>query len=203
MSDYFKYFPNVKYDGKVLVDITRRTDTIEKFQYAPFTYLPYTIEDGFRPEDVAYHYYGNVRYTWLLFYANDIIDPYYDWPLSHNDLMKTIGMKYRGDYFDLYANTLPYESKWDVPIEEVLEWTMNATVNNNIIEYRSHANSDFRVSKDTFSVNWGPDNVVGDFYAWRIYDEEVQQNENKRQIFVISSDFADKVLSDHKELMNE
>lgn len=203
MSDYFKYFPNVKYDGKVLADITRKNQVIERLKHATYTFLPYTIEDGMRPEDIAYYYYGDVRYTWLLFVANEIVDPYYEWPMSYDDLYKTIGMKYRRKYFEEEANTTLYSSERDIPLEEVVYWTQDTTVNNNIVEYRSISNSDIRLSKDSFVAPWDNQVVQTDFYEFRYYDYEMERNENNRHIFVISKDYAAQVLSDHKELMDE
>lgn len=55
----------------------------------------YYVQDGERPEQVSYYYYGSVDLVWLIFFANDIIDPYYDWPLSNKDLESYINEKYR------------------------------------------------------------------------------------------------------------
>jgi hypothetical protein len=199
MSNYFTFFPEVRYDGKVVKDITRRTDLTERFIMSPEAFLPYTIEDGLRPEDVAYYYYGDVAYTWLIFAANDIIDPYYEWPMSYDDFYKTLGMKYRDTYFNEYSNTLTYSTKYEIPLDEVVQWTKNATVNNNIVEYRAYANSDLKINHDTYSVLYDPNVIQGDYYPVRIYDYELQENDNRREIFLVDRQFADRVVSEHRD----
>lgn len=58
------------------------------------TTYEYYVEDGQRPDQIAHLYYDDYRLTWLIFLANDIIDPYYDWPLSSIQLQNYIADKY-------------------------------------------------------------------------------------------------------------
>ena len=60
----------------------------------PYLFLPYTIQHDDRPEDIAYYYYGDVDKVWLVYLANDIIDPYTDWIQTDTNLEKTVRKKY-------------------------------------------------------------------------------------------------------------
>lgn len=94
MPGYFGYFPSVKYEKRVMLDITKRVRFQERFADNPYIFLPYTVEQDDRPEDVAYLYYGTTDYTWMIYLANNIIDPYHDWPKSPNSLDDYIAEKY-------------------------------------------------------------------------------------------------------------
>lgn len=97
MSHYFRYFPSTTYMNKTVTDITRRVSIIESIEKDPYGFLPYTVKDGDRPEDVARYYYGDTNKVWIVYLSNNIIDPYTQWPLSNADLDKTIRAKYSRD----------------------------------------------------------------------------------------------------------
>lgn len=94
MSNYFKYFPTTTYMNKTVTDITRRVKIIDDIRRDPYGFLPYTVKDDDRPEDVARYYYGDVNKVWIVYMANLIVDPYTQWPLSNDNLEKTVRAKY-------------------------------------------------------------------------------------------------------------
>ena len=94
MPNYFKQFPTVEYMGRTVTDITKRSKILQSLSLDPYAFLPYTIHDDMRPEDVAYFYYGDVDKVWMVFLANNIIDPYTQWPLPGPQLDATIRAKY-------------------------------------------------------------------------------------------------------------
>ena len=121
MSKYFTYFPTIDYHGKLVRNITRRSRIKEDLLSDPFIYLPYTISDGEKPETVAQMYYGSVDDTWLVLLANNITDPYYDWPMSDEEF---------DQYFiDKYAN-FSKRSGFDV-----IRWGQNNSAKDNIVYY--------------------------------------------------------------------
>ena len=118
---YFENFPEVVYDGKLVKDITRRNRFVRGLQNNPLLYMPYTVEEGERPEDIANFYYGSVDYSWLVYMANNIIDPYYEWPMNtqtFNDYMV--------DKYQAQSGRIG---------EDVLDWTKDETIDENIIYY--------------------------------------------------------------------
>lgn len=121
MSNYFDNFPTVKYDGIEVRDITRRKKFLQNNLNNPFVFLPYTIKDNDRPEDIAYYYYGSVDYTWLVLLPNNIIDPYHQWPLSDDNFDKMLMTK--------------YAEKSGKTGYEVVDWTQDETRTDNIVYY--------------------------------------------------------------------
>lgn len=91
---YFQAFPKTSYLNKTVTNITLRVviDKLAKVDKSLFH--PYTIKDGERPDIVSSNYYGDPYYIWLIFLTNNIIDPYYDWPLDDVSFKQFIIKKY-------------------------------------------------------------------------------------------------------------
>lgn len=121
MSNYFDNFPTIKYNGIEVRDITRRKKFLQNNLNNPFVFLPYTIKDSDRPEDIAYYYYGSVDYTWLVLLPNNIIDPYHQWPLSDDNFDKMLMTK--------------YAEKSGKTGYEVIDWAQDETRTDNVVYY--------------------------------------------------------------------
>ena len=102
MSEYFTNFPTIFYDidkskpsnSTMAVDIFRRNIIREQVLSNVISYYPYQIQSGERPDTLAHYYYGSVDFMWLILYANDIFDVYYDWPMSDQTFETFIRDKY-------------------------------------------------------------------------------------------------------------
>jgi hypothetical protein len=102
-------------------DITRRVNFLKRSLTNPYVFLPYTIEEGLRPEDVAYYYYGSVEYTWLVYLANNIVDPYHEWPLSQ-------------EKFDAYLIN-KYKEQSGRTGYDVIDWLRDPDIEENLLYY--------------------------------------------------------------------
>lgn len=94
MSEYFNKFPLIKYNDQQAINILTRVILREDLQREQSIYLPLTIQDSERADMIAYDYYGDSHYDWLIFYANDIVDPYYDYPLNQTNFEAFLKKKY-------------------------------------------------------------------------------------------------------------
>lgn len=94
MSTYFINFPKTTYLNRSVTDITRRVKINDDVLLDPYSFLPYTVKGEDRPEDVARYYYGDQNKVWLVYLANNIIDPYTQWPMSNRNLDRTLEKKY-------------------------------------------------------------------------------------------------------------
>jgi len=121
MAEYFEQFPIINYDGTNMRDITRRVNFLKRSLTNPYVFLPYTIEEGLRPEDVAYYYYGSVEYTWLVYLANNIVDPYHEWPLSQ-------------EKFDAYLIN-KYKEQSGRTGYDVIDWLRDPDIEENLLYY--------------------------------------------------------------------
>ena len=97
---FFKQFPRtlITVDGNLLniPDIFRRVGPNKLFDNMAMMNL-YDIEDGQKPEHIAYDVYGSVDYYWLILICNNIIDPYHDWPKSELDVVEFSKQRYGDD----------------------------------------------------------------------------------------------------------
>lgn len=118
---YFKHFPIINYKGTRVRDITRRTRFIKEVTSNPYLYMPYTVNEGQRIQDIAQDYYGSVDYDWVVMLANNIIDPYFEWPLEEKD-------------FKLYL-IAKYAEESGLTGEDVLAWLQDEGIDENIIYY--------------------------------------------------------------------
>ena len=114
---YFKYFPTVPYetfDGygqyKVVTDIFKRVRATLEARTDKTIYYNYRVPDGEKPEHVAYKYYGEAKYYWVILLMNEIRDPQWCWPLDTHAMERFIENKY-GSVANALSETLFYRTK--------------------------------------------------------------------------------------------
>ena len=76
------------------IDITKRFTITQLIKNAVSNYYSYTIEEGERPDTVAYKMYKNEKLDWLVLLVNEVQDPYFSWPLTYETLNNYIIDKY-------------------------------------------------------------------------------------------------------------
>lgn len=104
--EIFDKFDRVVYRGQTLTNILRRTKLIKGILNQIGVYFDYVVKDGERPDTIAYDYYGDSNFTWLVYICNNIYDPYYQWPLNNEQMYNYLTRKY-GDY-----NQTKVDIKW-------------------------------------------------------------------------------------------
>ena len=97
---YFGRFPMMAYDVKgnkdykLLPNILRRVKLRSGIRAGSFLFDNYNVISGENPEDVAFKYYGDAEYHWVILMTNNITDRYYQWPLSQPQFQEHITDKY-------------------------------------------------------------------------------------------------------------
>lgn len=100
MPHYFSNFPQIQYTlpslnrVNTVTDVTRRFVIRDFYKKNLFSFFKYDIIEGQRPDSVAYDLYGDSTLDWLILLPNEILDPYFQWPLSQNQLNDMIRKKY-------------------------------------------------------------------------------------------------------------
>jgi hypothetical protein len=128
MSKYFTYYPTIQYKDKQIRDISRRNKVRDDILQDPFIFLPYTIKEGEKPETIAELYYGSVDDTWLVLLANNLTDPYNEWPLDDEEFNK-----YFIDKYSEYSGKVGFD---------VIRWGQNQTIEDNIVYYYKEVNEE-------------------------------------------------------------
>ena len=118
---FFKNFPLVRYDinkdgnRKVAIDVLKRVVFRGDISEQTSLFSEYTIEDGETPEIVSDKFFGTSNLHWVLLLMNEIIDPYFQWPMSEATLNDYVDKKYEGKAYYIGNATDAYYK----PNEEV------------------------------------------------------------------------------------
>ena len=97
---YFSKFPLMAYDMagnenyKLLPNILRRVKLRSGIRSGSFLFDNYDVSDGERPEDIAFKYYGDPEYHWVILMTNNITDRFYQWPLTQPQFQEHLKDKY-------------------------------------------------------------------------------------------------------------
>lgn len=189
MSSYFSNFPKIKYGDHVVRNIMLRVKILDKVKHDPYAYLPYTIKEGERAEDIAYYYYGSTEYVWLVWLSNKTIDPYFEWPLSESEFFAFIAKKYRNRAMADLNETFLTDY-------EVFNWTMNEERTANIEYYEKDG---LKMTPDTYTLS---DIPISGWLPVRIFDIEAERNEGMRNIQLLNNSYAKLADENMKDLLD-
>ena len=209
---YFSSFPTTKVNGTELLDITRKFNlsAVAKDDNI-LTYMNYTVQEGERPEDIAFYYYDDPSLAWLVLLSNNIIDPYTHWPKASSELEKYI----ISEYASLSGKTG----------QEVLDWTKSRTIGTNIVEYRAVSDPRLSVNRTTWLLKPETDaaNLVEPYASQvgtfnnnktildyrngynpiRIYDYEIELNESRRNITLLNKSLLPTIIAQIETILND
>lgn len=237
MAKFFGKFPKISYNMsgskypnyQLITNILFRTAMVREALTNASSYIRYIIKDGDTPEILATKVYGDPEAHWIILYANEMIDPQYDWPMTQSVFPKYIVDKYRAMAEADVGNALEDY--------EVLSWTQDRTNEASVHHYEKvikNVNQTAGTSSETrFVINKTKltDNeldVPYDYYdaltdeqdvtpinltirgqtivqtIYRnfvtYYDYENELNENRRVIRIIKKDYYPQIMSEFKAL---
>jgi hypothetical protein len=135
MARFFDKFPAISYsmsgkkypDYQIVRDILFRTAFIRDALDKKTAYTEYVIRDGDTPDILANKIYGDSEAHWIILYANEILDPQFDWPMTTNVFNKYIADKYRSMAEDDLNTTLEDY--------QVIAWTQDLTNDASVHHY--------------------------------------------------------------------
>lgn len=135
MANFFDLFPLRKYslsgkrypDYQFVTNILFRTAVIKEVLSNSSSYIKYDIRDGDTPEILSTKVYETPDAHWIILYANDIIDPQFDWPLNTTAFYNYIVDKYR-----VLAEEDEGQTLEDY---QIVSWTQNTTNANSVHHY--------------------------------------------------------------------
>lgn len=111
MYNYFTNFPIISYNGTPTVNVLAKVKFTDIVKNMGVVFYPYTIAEGERPDIIAANYYDDPRYSWVIYLANDIVDPYYEWPMQESEFKQFILKKY-GSLEKAYRQIVYWEDNW-------------------------------------------------------------------------------------------
>lgn len=198
MPRYFYEFPKLLYtrDGvtNLVTNLLTRIATVKGEIDTSALYYEYNIKDGDTPEIIASKYYGDAELHWVVLIFNDIIDPFYDWPMEYRQFIKFLTDKYGSP---ATAQTTIHH------YEKIVQTTDNisgeVTTKTYIIDLTSY---NALPAEPTEFIN----NMLTEVTSRRIvysYDYENELNESKRQINLVRKELIGVIKDQFKQLMSD
>jgi hypothetical protein len=239
MGRFFDLFPKVNYtfsqskypEYQLITNILFRTGIIRRILYNTSAYVKYTIKESDTPETLADKVYNDPRAYWIILYANDMLDPQYDWPLSSVPFNNYIVDKYRAMAEDDEGRSLEDY--------EVIAWTQNLTNpaavhhyekvirqenrtidtvnefrykidedkltdNNLTVPYAYYEGLADEQSVTAISLEVNGQTVIQTEYRNFVtyYDYEMEKNEAKREIKIIKKEYYPQIIREFESLTN-
>jgi hypothetical protein len=94
MSNYFSLFPVIEYGKFLAKNITANVRMSRDTKNNALLYHQYAMKEGDNARTIAGKYYDSEDLDWLVYFANDVIDPYYDCHLTQDQFNEYIVRKY-------------------------------------------------------------------------------------------------------------
>lgn len=217
---YFSYFKSLSYslddndlEFKVIKNPLTRVklirDVLENIQI----FYQYQMKDSDTHEVIAHKLYDDANRYWMVMFANNLIDPYYDVPLDYGELDAYIEYKY-GSVANAQSEIHHYERRTKMLtndngmsnekeyIQEIEEHSYNyetGTVVTNTLP--TLTTSPITVETTTTTIDGVTITKTVKDYAISKYDYELTENEKKRNINLIRNEYAQQIENEFRELM--
>lgn len=216
MAKYFSKFPKVYYKLTDSNGVDTITNIINRFALEKglkentSAYYNYVINESDTPEIIAAKAYDSPERHWVVLMMNDIVDPQFDWPLKTDALNQYINVKYSTAE---YANT---SNTGNTGLQYALS-TIHSYYKTETITTASgtSTNTTIRIDKsvyDNLTASYGMSNTLSDNNVITIdvtkssktyYEYEIDQNETKRTIKLLKTEFVSALEEELENIFNE
>jgi hypothetical protein len=174
---------NSSYDYARVKNLFRRAKIRDDFFQNVTAFTKYKIIGEERPEQIAQKLYGSSTYDWVVLISNNIINVRTEWPLSDSEFSDYLERKYTEAEL---AQPHHYETTAVIDSRGKL-----------IIPAGKIVDSNFSITYyDGLSVTKNPVKMVS------VYEYEIQQNDKKRNIYVLRNRYLQTAIDDMKRIMS-
>jgi hypothetical protein len=196
---YFNTLPKIiKRDAKgnslLMTNLMARSSVIPSILNNASVFYQYDIQDGDTPESIAYKYYGESYRYWIVLFANEIIDPQWQWPMNNDVFAKYLENKYPS--INTYSTIHHYEK-----ILTQFDISTNTTTTETVVIDEDTYNS-LVIGTHNYNLPTGIVTVNITKNAINIYNYELGLNEANRTISLLNSNFVGEIESQFQSLMS-
>jgi hypothetical protein len=218
MARYFNFFPTTVYSSNnrtsgldAVTNIIARFSFEQKLKENSSAFYKYDIQDSDTPEIIASKYYDSPERHWIVLLFNDIIDPQYDWPLDSRTIIEYIDSKYSAPEYADTANTSVSGLSWAKNINNVKSYYKTITTTNsdgteNFQKFEVDANTYANVGTTTTSFTLQNGSTIRQTISTETeshYEFEIEENEKKRTISLLKSEFIPAVEKEFKRVVRQ
>ena len=205
---YFDTFPLVvasdyKNNAILLTNLMARVEIIPSLLRNPLLFYSYDLKESDRPDILSHKYYDDSNKYWMILYANEIMDPLYDWPLTSQQFDAYLKNKYSeaagGDAFVLTYTTSTVQ-EYRKTITTYDSTSLETTSKTVVVDLTTYNSITTGSTTQTFSSGASVTRTISKT-AVSIYDYEIELNEAKRNIKLINSSYSNQLENDLKTLM--
>lgn len=227
MAGYFSYFQRIPYslddtpnkNIQFVTNILQRSKFLREITDNTAAYYPYQLKEGDTPEVIADKLYGDSNRHWLVLLFNQILNPFYEFPMTDGLLDSYIQSKY-GYNSDVAASTLHhYEQRItrktifnSVVVDEntdvytISEYSLNFSTNS--LSPRNLPSIGTSISDGTELIQLNDAGTLfvqnsTTLHAVSVFDYEFQLNENRREIKLLDKRYVAAVEQEFKKLMSD
>lgn len=165
---YFKYLPKINYFDQKSRNLINKAALISEVVNRSDAFYPYVIKDYERPDIIAFEEYNDETLDWVIFFSNNIVDPYYDWPLFPEQFKQYLEKKYNKSIYQLQSEISHYK-------------------------YVGITNeSDEDIARKSWIMSPTTHSLIGDTSGWApvyVYDYEQELNDSKRSIRLLNRSY--------------
>ena len=205
---YFDTFPLVvasdyKNNAILLTNLMARVEIIPSLLRNPLLFYSYDLKESDRPDILSHKYYDDSNKYWMILYANEIMDPLYDWPLTSQQFDAYLKNKYSaaagGDAFVLTYTTSTVQ-EYRKTITTYDSTSLETTIKTVVVDLTTYNSITTGSITQTFSSGASVTRTTSKT-AVSIYDYEIELNEAKQNIKLINSSYSNQLENDLKTLM--
>ena len=204
---YFDTLPKIVYTSlsgtpTLYTNLMARVSIMPSMFKDPLIYYQYDLQEGDTPEIVAFKYYGDSYRYWIVLFANQIMDPQWEWPLNYNTFNAYINNKYGyseslGTWSVFNPHSTTYQ--WQKIITQYDNYTQTTTVNTIVIDEFAYNN--LIESTNSYTLPTGDVTVSVTKNILTYYDWELETNESKRTISLLNERYVTELEKQFKNLM--
>ena len=205
---YFNTFPLViasdsKNNAILLTNLMARVEIIPSLLRNPLLFYSYDLKESDRPDIIANKYYDDSNKYWMILYANEIMDPQWDWPLTSKQFNDYLTDKYSeaagGDAF-VFTYTTGTVQEYRKTITTYDSTSLTTTEKTIVIDLATYNSTTTGSITQTFSSGASVTRTISKT-AVSIYNYEIELNEAKQNIKLINSSYSNQLENDFKNLM--
>jgi len=91
---FFSKFSTIEYNDKTIRDLSQAIVIRPEIKENKDLYFYYQLQEYELPDTVAFDFYGSSHLNYVVLLMNDIVDPFYDWPLNRKELVELCIARY-------------------------------------------------------------------------------------------------------------
>ena len=214
MAKFFNYYPKTFYTSNnnttgvdAVTNIIARFGFENQLKQNSLAFYPYQIQDSDTPEIIADKYYDNSERHWIVLLFNDIIDPQFDWPLNQNAIINYIDKKYTAN--GAANTTVQTGIAWALSENnvqshfKVITTTGNdGTISTEKIQVDANTYANISSTTTTYTTQANETVTIAVTRETRsYYTYEIDENEKKREIKLLKSEFVPAVEKEFKRII--